>query len=565
MDNKTKFARYCEAVNKSPLCAFLVSCILGFIGFALLYGTRTINPTYTDWIFVESGDIAQHHLGWIFYRKSPWHFPIGLIDGLTCDGSVSCMYTDSIPLFAVFFKILSPILPDNFQYIGLWLVMTYMLNGGFAAVLLHKFRQNILYTSFGSLFYIIFPPTIGRTFHHDSLTAIWLLLIPLILCVYRDKKWKYKATPVILWALCAGTAVLVHSYFLPMIYMVMLGYIILDIGHTKKVWRSLIIFVSSTAYTLFVMWIIGAFYGSGKLEENGLGYYNANLNCFFNSYGLSKFLVPMNIVEGQGEGFSYLGLGAILCLFLAVFTLLALIERKEGNIFRNTLDVLKKYKFEIIAFAAVFLCSFLFAMSIKGTLNARILYELDPPEWLRKKLSIFRASGRFVWLAAILTLTFALGTLPKLGKKAGTAAIMLCLMIQVVDIKPWRNSLYNHYSVEMVYTDTIEGEKWDEIADGATEIIFSPLPTSYLTQWRLYYNFALFADKKNMTLSSFYLARADYQTLADYAALQYGRLCIGQGREDVLYVFFKADEVPKNVEGLKVYQLDGYVVARLKR
>ena len=115
-----------KKIVKSRWFGFLAGCILGMIIFMLIYGVKIINPAYEEWIYQKSGDINQHYIGWQFYRKSDWSFPIGLIEGLS-EQKVSMMYTDSIPLFAVFFKILSPLLPETFQYMGLWGVFCFSL------------------------------------------------------------------------------------------------------------------------------------------------------------------------------------------------------------------------------------------------------------------------------------------------------------------------------------------------------------------------------------------------------------------------------------------------------
>lgn len=168
--------------------AFLIGAILGAVVFIVIFGASMISPTNTDWIFAYTGDATQHHLGWVFYRNSPWTFPIGLTQGLTCDGAVSCMYSDSIPLFGVIFKILSPILPHNFQFLGLWGVICFALNGGFGASLLHRIKPDLIFTSIGSLFYAAFPPSINRITHHNSLGAIWLFILAMILCMDHKKE-----------------------------------------------------------------------------------------------------------------------------------------------------------------------------------------------------------------------------------------------------------------------------------------------------------------------------------------------------------------------------------------
>ena len=122
----------------------IISAVMGIILFCLIYGIRIIDPTYTEWIISKSGDLVQHYLGWAYYRNSPWTFPLGLIEGLTMPDKVSCIYTDSIPLFAVFFKILSPILPESFQYAGIWGVFSFAMQGFFSAILLQLSTTSFL-------------------------------------------------------------------------------------------------------------------------------------------------------------------------------------------------------------------------------------------------------------------------------------------------------------------------------------------------------------------------------------------------------------------------------------
>ena len=57
--------------------------IIGALMFIACYGIRVLDVTYDDWIFHSwDPDIKQHYLGWCFYRRSPFHFPYGLMEGL---------------------------------------------------------------------------------------------------------------------------------------------------------------------------------------------------------------------------------------------------------------------------------------------------------------------------------------------------------------------------------------------------------------------------------------------------------------------------------------------------
>ena len=82
----------------------VIAASLGGIAFLLIYGIKILNPQYTDWLLM-GGDPSQHYLGWEFYRRSDWFFPLGLTDQLAYPLKTSVIYTDSIPLFAVFFKL----------------------------------------------------------------------------------------------------------------------------------------------------------------------------------------------------------------------------------------------------------------------------------------------------------------------------------------------------------------------------------------------------------------------------------------------------------------------------
>ena len=297
---------------------FPIGAVLGALVFIWIFGTAIISPSNTGWIFEHPDDTTQHHLGWVFYRHTPWTFPICMTDGLTSDGAVSCMYTDSLPLFAIFFKLLSPILPESFQYFGIWGVVCFALNGGFGALLLSRIKNNIFFTSVGSLFYSMFFPSIARITHHNSLGAIWLIMIAMILTLDHDRKYKRSFTPIALWTLTCMAATLIHIYFIPMVYFVMAGYIILVYFRDKNRLKAVLTFVSSTVFSLLTLYVIGAFEGNSSYRDGGYGIYSSNLNTFFNSMGHSKYLRQLNTTQGQGEGYGYLGLGMLVCCFLAI-------------------------------------------------------------------------------------------------------------------------------------------------------------------------------------------------------------------------------------------------------
>jgi len=552
-----------EIKNRS-LWAFIIGAVSGALVFILIFGVSVIVPTNTDWLFAYVGDATQHQLGWEFYRNSPVTFPVCLTDGLSCEGAVSCLYSDSIPLFAMIFKAISPVLPDNFQYFGIWGVMCFALNGGFGALLLYRIKPDILFASAGSLFYSMFPPTADRIMHHNSLGAIWLIIIPLILCLDRNKEYKHKFTYPLLWSLNCGLAAAIHPYFLPMIFTVMAGFAILSVFRDKQLKKAVTVTVSSAAASVLTLFVTGAFYGSGSYADGGFGLYSSNLNTFFNGMGHSSFLKDLPSFDGQGEGFGYIGLGAIICCIIAVAAVIVHISRQEGSFRHNAASLIKRYKVEIIAFIIVFAVSFFWAVSDRITLNRTVIIDLPMPYLVRGALSVFRASGRFIWLAGILLTTAALAGVSKLGKKTAIIAAVLCIAVQALDLRDWYSAQHDQFAFQPEYEFALKDEKWDELTADSDEIIFLPMAERYGLYMDMYFDFAQLAEKKHMSLSSFYLARLDFDAVSQYAQKEYTALKNGKGRKDVLYVFFNKEEAVPETDSVSVYEIDGYTVAKVK-
>ena len=154
----------------------IVAALLGGIAFVLIYGVKILNPLYTDWL-LTGGDLSQHYLGWEFFRRSDWYFPLGLTDQLAYPLKTSVIYTDSIPIFAVFFKLFRSILPRQFQYFGIWGLLCFVLQGYYAAKILGERSSSKAVILAGSVFFIVSPIMVFRMYYHTALAAHWLILL----------------------------------------------------------------------------------------------------------------------------------------------------------------------------------------------------------------------------------------------------------------------------------------------------------------------------------------------------------------------------------------------------
>ena len=123
-------SRFRKSPSIKGFALWLASFLLGTAAFVYVTDWRIILPTNTSWLMV--GDAAQHYLGWAFYRNSPWTWPLGLNPLYGMEFSNSIVFTDSIPLLAIPFKVISQFLPYPFQYLGIWVLLCFVLQSYFA-------------------------------------------------------------------------------------------------------------------------------------------------------------------------------------------------------------------------------------------------------------------------------------------------------------------------------------------------------------------------------------------------------------------------------------------------
>ena len=308
--------------NKIILLTILAG-IIGVIIFILIYGIQVLDTTNDTWLY-SNDDLTQQHIGWVFFRKADWNAKIGTFNTLSYPNYASIIYTDSIPLFAIFFKSISGILPETFQYIGIYGLLCYILQGVFAFTLLRKFIKNKLYCIVGTVFFIISPYLMQRMFWHTALSSHFLILAALCLFAYRDIYKKKPIKKVILWNTLLFCAVTIHLYFVPMLLIIMLSTFIAEYIENKKTYASSGLTIAVfLIITLFTILILGGT-TSEKLAYSGLGYYNINLNTFFNPQGNSTFLKDLNIATlGEYEAIGYLGARHIINVlfrFILCFT-----------------------------------------------------------------------------------------------------------------------------------------------------------------------------------------------------------------------------------------------------
>lgn len=510
---------------------FLICACLGALCFAGIYGIQILDFTDTGWLFDNDHDLRQHYIGWCAYRNSPWTFPIGLIDSLSYPNSMSVIYTDSIPVFAVIFKLMRAYLPVTFQYFGLFGIMSFALMGGFSSILLRRIVASDACCIIGSVFYIISAPVIQRMYYHTALGAQWVIVAALAVWVYDDMITDAKLC--LYWGLLGAACVWIHSYFLPMAGMILAAHAITRILRKKGFVLPLMEFASFCAAGLAGLFILGGFYGGTSAYGYGLGTFTSNLNTFINPWEIGRLLPQMPLQNYfQYEGMAYLGVG-ILFLFIVV---------AAGMVFRMARKVPEAAFHSDRIYGRVtiglFVVSFFSALLPNISYNEINIIWIPYPAFVERILGVFRSNGRFIWPAMYILMTSAISFTAYTFRRYRPVAVTVlagALMLQIVDMSAAFASRYELYTSYHPIETIWESGDLSQLTDGAREFIFLytendiTMPTAY------------YAYLHGMRQNNYYFARDIDEKVQEGIDLYRAEISGGNLREKAVYVLKQED------------------------
>ena len=108
----------------------IMALLLGLVAFLMVVGLAPLESANIAWL--SESDASTNYLGWAFYRDSPWSWPLAANPAYGLDIAGSVLMADANPLLALPLKLLSPLLPQPFQYFGWWLLACFLLQALFA-------------------------------------------------------------------------------------------------------------------------------------------------------------------------------------------------------------------------------------------------------------------------------------------------------------------------------------------------------------------------------------------------------------------------------------------------
>jgi hypothetical protein len=412
-------------LNRDALVTAVSGGAVGLIAFACSLGFPLVDPRYTDWL--TNGDWRVHFLGWHTYRVAPWQLPPGANPYFGHPVGTSVALTDSIPVFALFFKLLDPWLPTRFQYVGLWLMVSHVLQGAFGALLVRCVTPQRALQLLGAALLVMAPVLLHRT-GHPALSAHWLLLAALWLHFRSGVPCEaLSRAALVRWAVVIATVAATHPYLGFMVLALFAAHMTavaqrVDARHYLRIAGVLI--ASAIGY-MGVSWVCGYFVvrSTGDLVGESFGEFSMNVLSPIAPLDYSAVLGPLIFpkVVQTAEGYAYLGIGVIA---LAVPATVGWLRRPDNRAVTPTLPV---WPILVVMLG-------LTAMALGPIVQAGNQVAFRYPEELWGPLRLFRANGRMFWPALYgLSLAFVAGVC-RLRPKVALAVLVIAVCAQGIDV-----------------------------------------------------------------------------------------------------------------------------------
>lgn len=454
--------------NRINFLFFFISffCLVGVIGI------ENISFKNTEWLY-DGNESAAEQLAWYFFRNDIWRFPLGSNPNYGDEIASSIVFSDSIPILALFFKSLKSFIPDNFQYYSFWFFICFYLQLFFSFKILKKFTNSVPYSLIGSLFFLIAPIFIYRLNYHASATGQWLLLFALYLGLTQNIN---KSKLAWLFLIILSSLILYNYTVIILVVYSLLRIINLNFDK-ENIYKLIKDFFIIATLLLLTLYVVGYFQvRMGDILGVGFGFYKLNLLSIFDAVNSviniswSWFLPDIKLSIGEEiEGFNYFGLGQIMMLLFTLFIFIN--KNNKANLFS-----IKNNK-EIKNFILISLFLTFWALSNKISFGSYTLVEIPLNKYVFATLSVAKATGRLFWLVNYFLVFLSIIIIYKCFKEKNSLLIIsLFLIIQIADTSAGIKNRINLFTPikKVILKDKI----WDNLFQ-RHKIVKTTYPKSY--------------------------------------------------------------------------------------
>ena len=492
-----------------PIYIFILVAI---IIFHYKIGIWNVLPFNVEWL-LQASDWPQHQLGWEFFRRTAWNWPLGEFSNLLYPVDTNIGFTDSIPLLAISFKLFDFILPGFFQYIGLWLFINLILQGYLAFLIFKKLNLPTNYAIVAGVLLQLTPALIAR-FNHPALTAHWLIL----LTIYNYISFKGNSKDIYLNFLAIVLSSLIHPYLAIMIIPLSLA----NLWRFQS-WRKVILLSVIAIVVPVILWMsIGYFVEYSIGDRQSLGYYSASLQTFFNpayaiwNHNIRDASFWLNVRSPrymlQYEGFAYLGIGLLIAIILNFISLIIKIIQKPSPVITYIINSIKS----IFLTRKIFFILALLGISLYAIMYHDIVLKIEAYgniyviRAFLEKAGVIRANGRFIWPLMYIVIILAIYLIYKLMPKKAYYILLILLLAQSIDISPLiKERLFKDQEFTNISSNS--GLFWRDLIKNYDKVYMYPGGQRSYNRDDDYIIFTFWAAQNNIPINAGYLSRYDIE------------------------------------------------------
>jgi hypothetical protein len=595
----------------------IYSLVIGLLIFVYVTGGRILNPTSRDWLMI--GDSATHYMGWEFFRHTALlQWPLGLNPKFGLDISSAIAFTDSIPIGALILKPFSFLLPSTFQYLGIWILICFVLQTYLAARLLSHFLADQIQVALGSVFIALSPVLMYRLVHdgygHIALVSHFLILGALNLYFTKQvKSWW--------WALLFISTILIQAYFIPMVAAIWIAKLVQHLRHEGASRSMAVKHFFVVAVASIVTLIAGGYFALGSnLFTGSSDVTDSNFPYWFRWQPLSlidiqtsfsgtwsHFLSNQQELRSDVEGFSFLGSGILLLASMVTLVwvyhrIAARFPNFQVSQFATAIGaalvvifgwiVMPTQVFSLVIFVmlAMFITQFsieklvvknseprgrhrvlyllvaalaAYSMTFRPGIGRRTFFEYPLIPLFKQFTQTFHTHGRYIWPAYyLLVLVVIVATCRVFNKKLATVVLAGCLLFQVVDSASAVTTVRQRFTDAPQWVSPMQDPRWEDLAQTHKNIIALPLLINDVEgRWML---IADFASRHKMGTNAVYFSRINMDEASQYAGRLHDRFLHGTLDPSNIYIVTD-DEYWEGVVGLKfpyafIGDIDGFHV-----
>jgi hypothetical protein len=430
-----------------PVFALLIGSLVFGTGYCLcLFEIRFLTGTSEFWISsrgirgILGIDIATALSGYYFFVTDTWQIPLFHVSKLGFPDGTNIIYTDSIPLLALFGRIIYRVTGETVNLFGVWTAACYVLTATALTQLVATLGQkNIVATAAATIIGLSIPPLLWR-WGHLSLMAHFEILLALVFyfgCKRRCSPLSCFAAAVFLTAMALTT----HPY----IFLMVEGIVAATVAQAL-IDRALSISVGGCMILGLVAFMATMMALCGHLETSaisagGFGFFSMNvlspimpqMSGLFP--GMASFF--LDATGGQYEGFNYLGAGILLLTAAVLIPPAHFSHAPIGWWYKGFRVGCTKHLCLLLV-----LCGFTaLALSNFVIFGRSFMVEIPLPPGVLEIFGIFRSSGRLFWPVVYCIAAVGLVAVMARYRRTAPALLAAAAILQWIDTTPLRDAV----------------------------------------------------------------------------------------------------------------------------